>query len=1295
MGECKSQNNSSVQLNKKKDRKYVITGFVWHPRTREGLGCYISLLAIHLAAAVVNESDLEEIFVPRFPGPELRIPRSELPEFFTANRDLNIVGMMHEVVEANARCHGIAVNSFLCLDELYCEEFKRIGPVKRGYYVGPLCLPQPPAVANIGESCISWLDSKMSRSVVYICFGTFAPVSEKQLDELALGLEASGKPFLWAVRADGWVPPAGWKERVGNKGLLVTGWVSQTAILAHRATAAFLTHCGSSSLLEAVAAGVPLLTWPLVFGQFIEERLVTDVLRIGERVWDGPRSVRYEERKVVPAAAVARAVARMASPERSKKLRVLLIPFFAASHIGPFTDLAFQLAMARPDVVEPTIAVTPANVPAVRSALKRHGSMARSVVSIATYPFPEVAGLPSGIENLSTAGADGWRIDAAAVNEAVTRPVQEMLIREQSPDSLITDVHFSDWNASIAEELGVPCVAFSSCGCFSALAMHLIVTNIGNYDSDSDEVVVAGFPGPELGIPWSELPDFLSCKRNLNGTLPNKEVEVKERCHDVAVNTFMGLEQPYCEEFIRGDFVNRTYCIGPLCLPQPPTEANLIKPSCISWLDSKPSQSVLFVCFGSFALISDEQLDQLALGLEASGEPFLWAVRADGWSPPAGWEDRVGRTGLLVRDWVPQTTILCHRATAVFLTHCGWNSVLEATVAGVPLLTWPLVFEQFIEERLVTDVLRIGERVWDGPRSVRYEEKMVVPAAAIARAVTRFLKPGGTGDGARLRVQELAAMARVAVAEGGSSYNDLRRLIVDLTEARSAAGEAAKQPHKKLRVLLMPFFATSHIGPYTDLAFHLAAARPDAIEPIIAVTPANVTVVQSALNRHGSTASSMVSIATYPFPDVAGLPPGVENLSTAGAEGWRIDNAAVDEALTRPAQEALIRDQFPDVLITDVHFTVWNAYVAECLGMPCFRFSVVGLFSLLAIRLLTAAAASDPDSELVNSPVFPGSKICIPRSELPDFMTSRRNPDEFDLRKADQARKKVHGVIVNIFLGLEQPYHEKFIVDGFAERVYCVGPLCLPQLSFEANVSEPSCISWLDSKPNRSVVYICFGSFAPVSEEQLDQLALGLEASGKPFLWSVRADGWAPPAGWEDRVGERGLLVRGWVPQTAILAHRATVAFLTHCGSSSLLEAMVAGVPLLTWPLVFDQFIEERLVTDVLRIGERVWDGPRSVRYEEKMVVPAAAVARAVARFLEPGGTGDEARVRAQELAVKAHAAVAEDGSSYNDLRRLIDDMVEARAAATRSKAAKQPQIGLTVDLTKSVIAGTEQNACI
>ncbi|CAL4908936.1 unnamed protein product [Urochloa decumbens] len=481
---------------------------------------------------------------------------------------------------------------------------------------------------------------------------------------------------------------------------------------------------------------------------------------------------------------------------------------------------------------------------------------------------------------------------------------------------------------------------------------------------------------------------------------------------------------------------------------------------------------------------------------------------------------------------------------------------------------------------------------------------------------------------------------------------------------------ASSTQSKKLRILLFPFFASSHIGPFTDLAFHLAAARPDAIEAIVAVTTANASVVRSALARRGgSGAGAKVQVATYPFPAVDGLPPGVENLSTvAPADAWRIDAAAWIEDLMRPAQEGLARERSPDAIVTDSHF-FWNADVAAELGVPCVTFHAIGTFPTLAMLNLIFGGVHDAatGSSVVTVPGFPSPDIRVPVTELPEFLRTRQTVPRAAGDRSASALGRCLGLAVNTFSDLERGYCELYVRSGYAKRTYFVGPLSLPSPPAGASFAGDSpCIRWLDTKPAHSVVYLCFGSLTHVSEAQLRELALGLEASGKSFLWVVRANEWMPPEGWKERVGDRGMVVTKWAPQTAILAHPTVGAFVTHCGWNSVLETVAAGVPVLTWPMVVEQFITERFVTEVLAIGERLWPeggGVRSTKAEEHELIPAEAVARAVARFMEPGGARDAARSRVKELSLKAHAAMEEGGSSHHDLRRLIDDLVEEKTA--------------------------------
>ncbi|XP_052619585.1 UDP-glycosyltransferase 88B1-like [Lactuca sativa] len=194
-------------------------------------------------------------------------------------------------------------------------------------------------------------------------------------------------------------------------------------------------------------------------------------------------------------------------------------------------------------------------------------------------------------------------------------------------------------------------------------------------------------------------------------------------------NTFVGFEERAVDALREGKCIPNgptppIYFIGPLI-----AGGNHVDPSeneCLKWLNSQPIKSVVFLCFGSQGVLKKEQLKEIAIGLEKSEQRFLWVVRdpppddkkTDSNSGggkevgldailPDGFKGRIGDKGMVVKNWAPQPAILSHESVGGFVSHCGWNSVLEAVVAGVPLVAWPLYAEQkmnrvYLVERIDT-----------------------------------------------------------------------------------------------------------------------------------------------------------------------------------------------------------------------------------------------------------------------------------------------------------------------------------------------------------------------------------------------------------------------------------------------------------------------------------------------------------------------------------------------------------------------------------------------------------------
>uniref|UniRef100_A0A1D1XV72 Glycosyltransferase n=1 Tax=Anthurium amnicola TaxID=1678845 RepID=A0A1D1XV72_9ARAE len=187
-----------------------------------------------------------------------------------------------------------------------------------------------------------------------------------------------------------------------------------------------------------------------------------------------------------------------------------------------------------------------------------------------------------------------------------------------------------------------------------------------------------------------------------------------------------------------------------------------------SWLDSQPRSSVLFVSLGSFLSVSSEQMDEIAWGLRASGAHFLWVARRD----PLRMQELGGCMGLVV-PWCDQLRVLCHPSIGGFLTHCGWNSTLEAVFAGVPTLTFPIFWDQPPNSRLMVDDWKMG-------LSLKGEtvEGGHVSRGEIMKRVKRLMdSEGDERNKLQTRAGELREACNLAIQVGGSSTISLDAFI--------------------------------------------------------------------------------------------------------------------------------------------------------------------------------------------------------------------------------------------------------------------------------------------------------------------------------------------------------------------------------------------------------------------------------------------------------------------------------------------------------------------------------------
>ncbi|XP_031477302.1 UDP-glycosyltransferase 88A1-like [Nymphaea colorata] len=297
----------------------------------------------------------------------------------------------------------------------------------------------------------------------------------------------------------------------------------------------------------------------------------------------------------------------------------------------------------------------------------------------------------------------------------------------------------------------------------------------------------------------------------------------------------------------------------------------------------------------------------------------------------------------------------------------------------------------------------------------------------------------------------------------------------------------------------------------------------------------------------------------------------------------------------------------------------------------------------------------------------------LPSRDMPLPMLDREDT-YFCLLESSSQMCRAQGIILNTFDALE-PRALQAISDGLCTPngstppLHTIGPVITAEKKMD---SDAECLNWLDSQPDRSVVFLCFGSLGRFSVDQLAEIADGLERSGQGFLWVVRGPARGPgpalasedpdleallPRGFLERTHGKGLVVKSWAPQVRVLSHEAVGGFVTHCGWNSVLESIIAGVPMVAWPLYAEQRINRVLLVKEMGLAIAVQEGTDGL-------VGAAEVERCVRLLLE-SEEGSALRERAAEARDAGAAVVREGGSSWAGLARLADEWV-VRAGTTK-----------------------------
>ncbi|XP_038696147.1 7-deoxyloganetin glucosyltransferase-like [Tripterygium wilfordii] len=416
---------------------------------------------------------------------------------------------------------------------------------------------------------------------------------------------------------------------------------------------------------------------------------------------------------------------------------------------------------------------------------------ARGSDSLDGLPDFRFESIPDGLPPSDDNATQDMNVLCESVKRNFLAPFLDLIQKLNSagpPVTCIVADAFMMFTTTAAQQLGIPIVfliVVSACASMGQLQYRplkekgIVPLKDESYLTNGYlDMVIDWIPGMK-DIRLKNLPSFLQIT-DPNDLLFNFIMEATEKCHDpnaLIIHTFNALEHEVLDAL--STIFPQVYAIGPFQLLLNQVKDNRLnsigcnlwieEPECLEWLDSKEPNSVIYVNFGSMAVMTKEQLIEFGMGLANSNHYFLWIIRPDLVRDdsvifPPEFEEKARGRGLL-GSWCSQEEVLNHKSIGGFLTHCGWNSILESVYEGVPMLCCPFFGDQTMNCRYTCIEWGIGMEI--GSDVNRDEVEKLV----------KELMEGEEGKKLKHNVMEWKKKAEEATSSTGSSWINLDMVV--------------------------------------------------------------------------------------------------------------------------------------------------------------------------------------------------------------------------------------------------------------------------------------------------------------------------------------------------------------------------------------------------------------------------------------------------------------------------------------------------------------------------------------